>query len=108
MSLVADGGAAVKFVMAGEKVATLGAALDERCRESGYVFVMVDAARCRVHMPQDIFFALASAVDGPELARRVTLRILGERGFGVEGIDPADTGDVVGVVVWRRLNCSRS
>ena len=101
LSLVADGGAAVKFVMAGEKVATLEAALDERCRESGYVFVTVDAARCRVHMPQDIFFALASAVDWPELARRVTLRILGERGFGVEGIDPAETGDVVGQVATR-------
>lgn len=98
-SLISDGGATVKFAIAGDdRRRTLEGTLEHRCRERGYVFVKVDAATCRVHMPQDIFFALASELDWPLLARRVTLRFLRDRGFRVDGIDPQHVRDVVGSV----------
>ena len=101
-SLVADGGAAVKFAIAGDDGRqALQAALELRCRERGYVFVKVDAAKCRVHMPQDIFFAVASQLDWPLLARRVTLGFLRDQGFRMDGIDPRHVRDVVGCVAAR-------
>ncbi len=98
-SLIGEGGAAVKVAIAREdRRPALATALGERCGERGHVFVKVDAASCRVHMPQDIFFAVASQLDWPLLARRVTLGILRERGFRVDGIDPRHVLDVVGGV----------
>ena len=102
LSLIADGGAAVKFAIADEdRKATLETALKHRCGGYEYVFVKVDAATCRVHMPQDIFFAMASQLDWPLLARRVSMRFLRELGFDVEGIDPVHVRDIVGVVAER-------
>ncbi len=98
-SLIAEGGAAVKFAITGEdRRPALAAVLHERCGEGGHVLVKVDAATCRVHMPQDIFFAVASQLDWPLLARRVTLGFLREMGFRVDGIDPERVRDVVGDV----------
>ncbi len=101
-SLVADGGATVKFaITSDDRRPALETALKRRCGGHGYVFVKVDAAKCRVHMPQDIFFAMASQLDWPLLARRVILRFLHERGFRIDGIDPEHVCDIVGVVAER-------
>ena len=55
-TFVKDGGAAVKFaVVAEERRAVLCEALKSRCEDLGYVFTALDAATCRVHMPQDVF-----------------------------------------------------
>ncbi len=102
LSLIADGGAAVKFAITPQdRREALETALGHRSRALDYVFVRIDATHCRVHMPQDIFFALASVLDWPLLARRVTLRVLKDRGFPVDGIDVEEVRDVVGVVARR-------
>ena len=85
---IGAGGAAVKFAVTeeGGRLA-LSKALKARGESSGYLFVHLDAAACRAHMPQDLFFGMARQVDWRLLARRAIQGFLVEEGFEVEGID---------------------
>jgi len=69
-SYIADGGAAVKFVVAGEPddADRFSRAVRERAHASGFATVRVDAADVRVHMMDQVFFAVAGQVDWDELA----------------------------------------
>ena len=98
-TFIKDGGAAVKFAVADEeRKSILREALKPRCAELDYVFVALDAITYRVHMPQDIFFALASQLDWRRLARRLILRLLAEKDYRVEGIDPENTANIIDAV----------
>ncbi len=98
-TFVRDGGASIKFAVTPERLrADLSTALAARCRELDYVFVELDAATMRAHMPQDIFFKLAGQLDWRLLARRVLLRLAGERGYQVAGIDPGGAVNVFDAV----------
>ncbi len=95
-TFIREGGSAVKFAIADDdarsslvgKVGALG-------RKLGYAVLTLDAAHCRVHMPQDIFFALSSQLDWRLLARRTILRLLREKGYRVEGADPESSANIV-------------
>ena len=92
---VRDGGAAVKLAVTPDEARpVLRDALEQRCRESGYLFAALDAAELRAHMPQDVFFGLARQIDWRGLARRRVLRLAAERRYRVDTIDPAGGGDV--------------
>ena len=98
-TFVKDGGGAVKFAVSTEEGRrSLRETLRQRSEALGYAFVELDAVTCRLHMPQDIFFGLASQVDWRLLARRVILRLLSENGLRVDGIDPNDNTNVVDAV----------
>ena len=71
-TFIKDGGSSIKFaVVSDDALPGLRDAVAGRCAALDYVFVALDAARLRVHMPQDIFFALARQVQWRCLARRV-------------------------------------
>ena len=92
---VRDGGSTVKFaVVPSERKTELRTAAQSRCVELGCAFVELDAGSIRAHMPQDIFFGLATQLDWPQLARRVVLGIAADEGFSVDGIDPIDDAAV--------------
>ena len=94
-SFVRDGGASVKFAVAPDETkADLYVAAKARCKELDYLFIRLDAAHMRVHMPQDIFFKFAEQVDWRLLARRMILRLSDERGYLVSDIDPLTTDNV--------------
>lgn len=94
-TFIRDGGASIKFaVTSGESGRRLHDAVERRCRALDYVFVALDAAKLRAHMPQDLFFGLARQVEWRRLARRLILRLAAERGYGIDGIDPCDGGNV--------------
>ena len=94
-TFIRDGGASIKFaVTSGESGRKLHDAVERRCRALDYVFVALDAAKLRAHMPQDLFFGLARQVEWRRLARRLILRLAAERGYGIDGIDPCDGGNV--------------
>ncbi len=98
-TFIKDGAAAVKFAITSEaKRPELHEKLQRRCQDLDYVFVGLNASQCRVHMPQDIFFGLASQMDWRLLARRLLLRLLEEKEYYVKGIDPEDTFDIMGAV----------
>ncbi len=90
-TFIKDGGASVKFaVTPEERKPELYSSLKARCEELDYIFVELDALTSRVHMPQDIFFALAKQIDWPLLASRMVRKLAEARGFRVEGVASAD------------------
>ncbi len=98
-TFIKDGGAAVKFaVTTEERRQVLVDGLKARCEERKYLFVLLDAVTRRVHMPQDIFFGLASQIDWRLLARRVILRLLMEKSYHVDDIDPKSRANIVDAV----------
>ena len=102
-TFIKDGGSAVKFAVSTEaRTSALLEALKCRCEKSGYMFMALDAVARRFHMPQDIFFGLASRINWRLLARRLILRLLSEKGIRIDSIDPGDTvnvpGDTVNVI----------
>ena len=98
-TFIKDGGAAVKFaVSAAERRQVLVEELKARCKEREHLFVLLDAVTSRVHMPQDVFFGLASQTDWRLLARRVVLRLLSEKAYRVDGIDPNGTVNIIDAV----------
>ena len=93
-TFIRDGGASVKFAVTPEqRKPELYCALKARCQELDYIFVELDAITSRVHMPQDIFFALARQIDWRLLARRMVLQLAEERGFNVNEIDLTDDSE---------------
>ena len=89
-TFIHDGGGSIKFAITPEELRwKVHDALKARCLELGYVFVTLDAVNRRVHMPQDIFFGLASQIDWRMLARSQILRLAFEYRYRVEGLDPA-------------------
>ena len=101
-SFIRNGGSSIKFVVTPDGLKSdLYASVNERCRELDYQFVALDAAKIRVHMPQDIFFGLAAQVDWRLLARRQLLNLAETKGYKVDGIDPArDFLDAIGKANW--------
>ena len=94
-TFIKDGGASIKFaVVPDDALPGLRDAVAGRCAARDYVFVSLDAARLRVHMPQDIFFELARQVEWRSLARRVILRLAAERHYAVDAVDPGGDGNV--------------
>ena len=94
-TFIKDGGASIKFaVTSDDSRRKLHDAVQRRCRELDYVFVALDAANLRAHMPQDIFFGLARQMEWRRLARRLILRLAAERGYRIGGIDPRGDGNV--------------
>lgn len=100
-TFIREGGASVKFVVTPEgQKGYLTAAFKDLCRESGYLFVELDAARqnTRAHMPQDIFFRLAEQVNWRLLARRVILRLAEGQGYLVKEVEPTGSGNVFAAI----------
>jgi hypothetical protein len=69
-SYVADGGAAVKFIVAAadEDAEHFSQTVQERAVAGGYLAARVDAASTRIHMMDQLFFAVAPQVDWDGLA----------------------------------------
>ena len=94
-SFIPEGGASVKFAVTREELRPeLLARMRERCEERDFAIVELNAGEMRAHMPQDIFVSMARQIDWRVLARRVILRLASERGYRVDGIDAAGTGNV--------------
>jgi hypothetical protein len=82
---VEGGGAAVKFVVAGDE-ASASAFVDgfgATARGAGYVVASVDAAETRVHLLEQVFFDVARHVDWDELATVATRAAVAAAGYPV-------------------------
>ena len=76
-SFIKDGGSAIKFAVPLEDdiAATLSFEIKARARQRGYVVAHVDAGLTRVHMVEQLFFAVAEQVPWPETVQRVVGRL---------------------------------
>jgi hypothetical protein len=95
---IRDGGASIKFAIPMEpglgskvvfEVSDIGARLN-------YLVVHVNASDTRVHLPQEIFFKVAEQIDWRYLSRRVIIRLMEERGYKVDGIEPDSDNSILG------------
>lgn len=88
---VDGGGAAVKFVVPGddESARSFLEGFAGTARSAGYVAVAVDAAETRVHLLEQVFFAVARQVDWDELALTATRTAVEAAGY------PAPPGGAV-------------
>ena len=86
---VKDGGASIKFAVPTEP--DLAPLLKDRLKAAasnlGYIVVGVDAGETRVHMPQEIFFRIASQIDWRLLARQMVLQVSRDAGYLTDTID---------------------
>ena len=100
-TFIREGGASVKFAVTPDELKPeLRESVKALCRDSGCLFVELDAASMdmRAYMPQDIFFGLAGQIDWRLLARRWTLRLASDNGYPTEGIDLNGSGNVIEAV----------
>ncbi len=92
-TFVSQGGSSVKFAVAPDELKPdLYESLKATCKRLDFMFIQLDSAMMRAHMPQDIFFGMASQIDWRWLARRMILRLATERGYTAESID-SNAGD---------------
>lgn len=79
---ITAGGAAVKFVIgSAEEMVLVQQYLREAAGRHDMVFASVDAATSRLHMIQDVFFAVARALDWNGLARRFLETLFTNNGY---------------------------
>ncbi len=92
-TFIKDGGASIKFAVTPDGLRPeLYDSMERCCRERDYVFVGLDAAKLRAHMPQDIFFGLARQLEWRHLARRLILGLAAENSYRVGDVDPGPAG----------------
>ena len=93
-SYIADGGAAVKFVVVAnpEEAQQFSRTVHDRAAAGGYVAAGVDAVDVRVHMMDQVFFAVARQVAWDALAAQ---RVLAA--FAAVDYPVADSGDDISV-----------
>ena len=94
-SFIEGGGTSVKFAVIDDELRPrLRQALASQSAGQGYVFTVLDAAKVRAHMPQDLFFEIARQVDWRGLARRFILSQAPQLGYNVDGIAPDGQGNI--------------
>lgn len=84
------GGAAVKFGILPDEADRAAAwnAIRAQAEGRGYVFVLADAAKARIHMMHKLFHHIARQVDWEGLAQSFLLRLFRQKGYPVS--DPGD------------------
>jgi len=84
---IRDGGSTIKFLVTESETRTaLKSSLQDLTGD--YVVVSLDATVTRFHMPQDIFWGIASQIDWRALARRFVLKLAVEAQFKVDSVNP--------------------
>lgn len=94
---IREGGAAVKFVVSGDTGETPGwqESLCAAAEEEGFLFANVDADVTKLHLIEQLFFAVARAVPWDTLTRTYVSRLITEHGYSVPAAADAFT--------WREL-----
>lgn len=89
-TFIRDGGASVKFAVPLDETSrsTLFASLTERSKNKGYAVAQIDAAQTRVHMIDQLFFAVAEQMPWTDLSLRVLEKLSSEAGYA-----PATPGE---------------
>ncbi|MGH7068988.1 MAG: BREX system ATP-binding domain-containing protein [Acetobacteraceae bacterium] len=80
--LITAGGAAVKFVVGDDnQLAFVQHRLQDASGRHHLKFISIDAAGTRLHMIQDVFFAVARALDWNALAQHLVAALFTENGY---------------------------
>ena len=86
---ITAGGGAVKFVVGdAHHLKVVARALNSLSARDGLAYVRIDAATTRLHMIQDVFFAIARALDWNDIAQSFVESMF--RGKGYEWPRPGE------------------
>lgn len=103
-SFIKAGGASVKFAVIDEgRIPELTSGLAVQSQRQGCLFVQMNAVNTRVHMPQDIFYAISRQVDWRLVARRVIVTLACMKGYRVEDVATSVTTSSVGGNIYAAL-----
>lgn len=95
-TFVKEGGATIKFVVLDEAVKpSFKQSMKTKAEALGYQVVDIDSARCRVHMPQDLFFALARQVNWRWVTRKFILDMAVKQLLRIDGVKAEDDDRIV-------------
>ena len=79
---IVAGGGAVKVVVGDDhQLEVVARVLDLLSERHQLAYVAIDSATTRVHMIQDVFFAIAGALDWDAMAQRLVESLFAERGY---------------------------
>ena len=79
---IVNGGAAVKFLVADEtSIGTLNAGLIGRAAEHGLVLINISSATAKLHMIQDVFFAVSRQIPWEADAQRFVEGLFQRQGY---------------------------
>ena len=97
---VKDGGSTIKFAVPVEEELRplLTKTLTGVADNLGYIVIGVDSGDTRVHMPQEIFFKIASQIDWKVLAKRVILKLCEDMGYVTSTINPESESSILEAV----------
>ena len=116
-TFIKDGGASVKFAVAPDDLKPrLYDDMRSLCDERDFALIELDAATRRAHMPQDIFFGMASQIAWRELARRMTIKLAAEHGYQTDGLESTGSSSLLDAIAiangldpsFARLNMERA
>ena len=102
-SYVAHGGAAVKFVVPSDdaEALMLSTGVEAAASVAGYEIVRVDAAEVRIHLMDQVFFAIAQQIDWLGLARRAVNAAFAALAYPTDEFDTTGDGCTIGTVAAR-------
>lgn len=111
-TFISQGGAAVKFVVSNDaRINEIGNSCAQLAERHGFVFASVNSAAVRLHMMQDIFFAVSRQIDWDADAQRFMEGLFQRKGYQwpraaepVEFKEIADANQVDGTILRRELN----
>lgn len=95
-TFIQEGGATIKFAVPVEEEVKHGLrrALRDLSARLDYIYVKIDSAETRVHLPQELFFAMAGQVDWRLMARRLVLGLSRDLGHLVDTVNPYDSSHI--------------
>ena len=82
-SFIPDGGSAVRFVVAAgpDQVSQIGGRLRDLGDELGLTVIAIDTADTKLHLLQNLFFAIARTIDWDTLTQRQLERVVADSGY---------------------------
>jgi hypothetical protein len=79
---ITAGGGAVKFVIANQiQLKAVSEALTELAEKNGLAYAIIDAASTKLHMIQDVFFAVARSLNWNNMAQHFVESMFGRQGY---------------------------
>jgi len=100
---IVAGGGAVKFAVGdAHQLEVVARVLDLLSERDGLAHVAIDAATTRLHMIQDVFFAIAGALDWNAMAQRFVESLFAKKGY--EWPRPGEAAPIQDVAERNRLD----
>jgi hypothetical protein len=91
---IAGGGSAVKFAVPDSGAPRVIATLQETALSQGYLVASVDAGETKVHLIDQLFYAVSRQITWEALAQAIRVRAINESGYALPGTGPLSIASI--------------